>query len=89
MELLSPEFIKVILNSGISVLLALVVIYWYRTDSTEQLKKDQEKASEERKDKLLAFEIIKDNTNAINNNKNAIEKVLEICNIINEKVPKV
>jgi hypothetical protein len=88
MDLLSPEFIKIILNSGIAVVLALVVIYWYRSDSIENLKNEQDRASEERNDKLLALDIIKENTNAITNNTNAIERVLEICNKINDKISK-
>lgn len=88
MDIISPELIKVVLNSGISVFLALVVIYWYRSDNLNQLKEEKERAIEERSDKLLALNIIKENTNAITNNTNAIETISELCNKINEKISR-
>ncbi|MEW5821023.1 MAG: hypothetical protein AB1782_12600 [Cyanobacteriota bacterium] len=88
MEFLSPEFIKIILNAGLSVVLALVVIYWYRCDSISHLQDEKNKSDQERKDKLITLEIIKENTNAISNNTNAIERVLDICNKINEKISR-
>lgn len=88
MEFLSPEFIKVILNAGLSVVLALVVIYWYRCDSLDQLREEKERSYQERSDKILILDILKENTNALTNNSNAIEKVLEICNKINDKITR-
>lgn len=88
MEILNPELVKVVLNAGLSVVLALVVIYWYRSDSTAQLKDEKGRSDQERTDKLLTLDIIKENTNAITNNTNAIERVLEICNKINDKISR-
>jgi hypothetical protein len=89
MELLTPEMFETVLNSGVSVVLALIVIYWYRSDSTERLKDEKERTVEERNDKIITLEIIKENTNAITYNTSAIERVLEICHKINEKISKV
>lgn len=86
MEFLTPELIKAVLNAGTSVVLALVVIYWYREDSLSQVQDQKERANEERSDKLTALEIIKENTNAISNNTHAINRVAELCNCINNKV---
>ncbi len=61
MEFLSPEFIKVILNAGLSVVLALVVIYWYRCDSLDQLREEKERSCQERSDKILIIDILKEN----------------------------
>lgn len=88
MEFLSPEFIKVILNAGLSVVLALVVIYWYRSDSLNQLKEEKDRSEQERNDKIIILDILKENTNALTNNTNAIERVLEICNKINDKITR-
>ncbi|MGD9580686.1 MAG: hypothetical protein AB7V50_04895 [Vampirovibrionia bacterium] len=88
MEFLSPEFIKVILNAGLSVVLALVVIYWYRSDSLDQLRQEKDRSEQERNDKILILDILKENTNALTNNSNAIERVLEICNKINDKITR-
>lgn len=86
MDILSPEFIKAVLNAGVSVVLALVVIYWYRSDSINELKEAKSRTDDERSDKLLTINIIKENTNAITNNTNAIERVLDLCNTINDKL---
>lgn len=88
MEFLSPELIKVILNAGLSVVLALVVIYWYRCDSLNQLREEKDRSEQERSDKILILDILKENTNALTNNSNAIERVLEICNKINDKITR-
>ena len=88
MEFFSPEFVKIVLNAGLSVVLALTVIYWYRCDSIDHLKQEKQRGDQERTDKLLALDIIKENTNAITNNTNAIERVLDICNKIDEKISR-
>lgn len=86
MELLSPEFIELIGNAGLSVVLALVVIYWYRSDSQAQLNDEKQKVISEREDKLMILNVIKENTNAISSNTGAIERVMDICNKINDKI---
>lgn len=86
MEFFSPDFVEMIGNAGLSVILALVVIYWYRSDSQAQLNEEKQKVINERDDKLMILNVIKENTNAITSNTGAIERVLDICNKINEKI---
>ena len=58
-----------IAESSISVLLAIVVIYWYRSDSKERIsnaegstQKALQSAELERADKLLMIETVRSNT---------------------------
>ena len=58
-----------IAESSISVLLAIVVIYWYRSDSKERIHNAEESTQKalqsaelERADKLLMIETVRSNT---------------------------
>lgn len=66
------DFIKSVIDSGIATMLAVVVIYWYRTDSKERIDTERRRTEEaktqaiqEREDKLLLVETVKQNTRAM------------------------
>lgn len=66
------EVVQSLAEGGLAFALAGVVIYWYRADSLERLKhaderthKAEERAKQEREDKLLMVEIVRANTQAM------------------------
>jgi hypothetical protein len=62
------EIIQVLADSSISLVLALVVIYWNRKDMKEY-------ADREREDKLLVVKALQDNTSALAGVKMLLERL--------------
>lgn len=66
-------------DAGIAVVLAIVVLYWFRSDSRERLANADKRAAmanrradEERQDKLLLIETVRANTEAMSRLESAI-----------------
>lgn len=68
----TTEYLRALVDSGISTVLAGVVIYWFRSDSKERLTHEKQRAREaqalarqEREDKMLLISTIQKNTEAM------------------------
>lgn len=79
---MDPELLKALAEQGISVMLAGVVIYWFRSDSKERVNQADARAGEamareqaQRDDKLLMINVLSSNTSALADLKGAIERV--------------
>ena len=79
----ATEFLKSVIDSGIATLLAVVVIYWYRTDSKERVETERKRTDEaraqamqEREDKLLLVETVRQNTQAMTELRQTIKDTL-------------
>lgn len=77
------EFVKTLADSGIATLLAVLVIYWYRVDSKERIEVERKRTEEaraqavqERDDKLLVVETVKQNTQAMSELRATIKETL-------------
>ena len=86
MELLSPQILDTLLNSSVSVVLALVVIFWYRKDSQNNLADEKQRATQEREDKLQLLEVLKENTRAITENTATNRQTQEMVSKLLDKV---
>lgn len=70
---MTPEILNAALNGGVGVVLAIVVIYWYRQDAQARIDNEKQRTSEakqsareQREDKILMMTTLKENTKAIN-----------------------
>lgn len=69
---MEPGLLEFAANAGVSVLLTVVVISWYRSDTQRRVEEAKAReqqahqlASQEREDKLLLLNVMGENTRAI------------------------
>lgn len=78
--------LKELIDASIAVVLALVVMYWHRSDANKRIEYEQkriaevkERAKSEKEDKLMLLRIIEENTRAITKNTDIAIQILNTC----------